>query len=406
MKIIFSEQCIEMAEQWFPRTIMLFIGVIFLILAVVFWKNLQQHKLQWIVGGFGILFILGGLLLLFTKLNINIRITEKGITIREKKFRYSENLQFNWAYIQQLEILPSIYNQSGHPKPNENNANTQLEVNIRFNNGSLLFLETFTNSQKATQFIQQIHKINSIKTVLLLPENYEKNQTFQSIVNALSSTNPIVYTNPDSIFLNSKNISPIILAENSQSIITSEEGKSTHIYWSGRKSLIPFILFTLLAITFLFIVFKVVIPSKGYNIITVTAIIVGVIITFVSLFSLIFAVGGKYHLILHEKELICKSEWFGKSINTQQVAYSNILHIRNSFNNSESSDLILLTPSGYNNLIKPVFRESAAPNLSMLLNTVMNYKDNMLIINTYGLGIKDKLFLENKIRERLLNQQN
>lgn len=404
MKILFSEQSIEMVEPWLPRTIMLFIGIIFLLLAFIFWKNLQQHKLQWIVGGFGILFILGGLLLLFTKLKTNIHITNKGISISEKKFRYSENLQFNWTDIQQLEILPSVYNQSAPTKSNENNAKIQLEVNIRFNNGSLLFLETFANSQKATQFIQKIHNINSLKTVLLLPENYEKNQTFQSIVNALSSVNPIIYTNPDSIFLNSKNTSPIILTENSQSITTSGEGKSTHLYWSGRKSSIPFILFTLLAITFLFIIFKVVVPSKGYNILTVIGIFVGFIITLVSLLSLIFSIGGKYHLILQEKELICKSEWFGKPINKQQIAYSNILHIRNSFNSSASSDLILLTPKGYNNLIKPIFREYAAPNFNMLLNTVMNYKDNMLIINTYGLGIKDKLFLENKIRERLQNQ--
>lgn len=401
MKIIFSEQSIEMMEQWFPKTIILFIGILFLILAAVFWKSLQQHKLQWIVGGFGALFILGGILILASRLNARLLITDKGITVTEKKFGHSDNLQFNWPDIQQLEILPSVYKQSGPPNPNEINANVQLEVNFRFNNGSLLFLETFSNSEKAIHFIQQINKINTAKTVLLLPEEYEKNPAFQSIAHSLASLNPVIFTNPDSIFLNSTNASPVINVDNTNFIKASDVGKESHLFWSGRKSIIPFTLFTLLAFTFLFIIFKVVIPDKGYNIFTVIGLIVGIIITLVSLFSLVFATGGRYHIILQEKEMVFKSEWLGKSINTQQVAYSNILHIRNSFNSSSSNDIIILTPTGYDNLIKPVFRKAAAPNLGMLLSTVMNYKSNMLIITTYGLSMKDKLFIENKIRERL-----
>lgn len=402
MKIIFSEQSVALVEQWFPKTIFILIGILFLILTAIFWKNLQQHRLQWIVGGFGILFVLGGLLLLLSKLNIKINISDKGIFVSEKKFGKHNNLQFDWNTIQQLEILPSVYNQSKQPNSNQTSTDVQLEVNLRFKNGSLLFLETFTDMNKATNFIQHINKINLLKTVLLLPEEYEKNNTYQSVIQNLKPVNPIVYTNPDSIFLNAKNTAPIITIENTAYIKCSTTNNEQHYFWSGRRSIISFTLFSLLAITFLFIIFKVVIPDKGYNILSVIGIIVGSIITLVSLFSLVFAIGGRYHLELQNEKLVFRSEWFGKSINTQEVNYSNILHIRNSFNSSSSSDIIILTPTGYDNLIKPVFRKASAPDLSMLFNTVLNYKNNMLIMTTYGLSMKDKLFLENKIREKLV----
>ncbi len=387
------------------------IGLIMIIVAFLFRMQLtgNQYYIKQVLTSMGILFVAGALVFILYQKNIRVLINEPQgkITFSELYAGKASHISFPLSDFKRLDIYQSINTTKSAGSSSTKSVRYQVHL-IRGTN-SPANLHEFADISEALVFANKFSKATRIPVHLFLSPASRTYTVPSGLGTGITVHNesPLetwkAITQED--MLKNTSLSAIQLPKNPHLKITNQNNE-VFLTWTAKHSMFLSLLLTIIGLSFLYLIVRVVLPQKGLSLPSGIGLAIAGVFTLLSIFMFVYSIWGKPQLILGQNEVRYETTIFGKQMYRQAFAYDSIKLIWNSMDTGTNDQLVLISDAG----LATVFSmyDPSNQNISNVMSAVFNIGSYMMAIDMRPMSYTERLYIENlitdKIRGRLSTQ--
>lgn len=321
--------------------------------------------------GIGVIFLFGGLFLLFNSRYYKIHINEEPgyLSLVESTGWDISPLKIPFKYFNEI-VIQYVVNRD---KP-------EYEIMLKNRYGSLMLVARIYNEEEALSFSSKFEKTMGLKVT--------KNSEIPSdLVDRRHPFSPYAIVIPDN-----------------SSIRTTEKRDSAELIWKVKYNPIQVTFMFCIYYGFFHIIHFAAVPSGD-----ITPFMAGIVYTFLGillsiLITIILSIFfGTYHFITGKESVLYFHKIFGRKYGEMEMKKSDIALVRTSIDLG-TEEILLVSKKGItslNNLIK-TFSTGGANIKDMIdISDLKAFKDEMMHLNVGNMKLAEKLYIEQFIMKNL-----
>lgn len=384
-------------QTYFPYIILL-IG---LLSALIGWYAFRKinGEARYILPIFGFIFFAGGLLFWWYTHALKLEVENNVLLIEEQFGRETLRSSLPLSYFSHLELSRRVSIQNDN---NRQRKNIRYEIALVRQSGLSFTLANYNSEAKTLETIKQIPRYFPKKDFYIISSEETDYQRFIKEAQAL---------NPDLILSKAypvksgeapstpKNVQ-LELPQNSQMQIQDKQNGKLYA-WHFRGQIASSLFFGMIVLGFAAIMYLVVIPEYGWNIINMVAagFLSLLFLAFLSVLTMSFL--GKSELLLHDKGLEQYSLIFGKKLYKQSIEWEEFAALHSDLGNQGERNLVIYTQKG-EDLLRKMKQDDPATVFQNITDVLFNFGSYFISIDARPLSLSERIFLANAIEAQAL----